>query len=246
MAPNRYYQPDLAWVHHSGYSRHVELTRAGILQRLRDAGLHSGALVLDVGCGSGLLGRELVSAGFAVHGIDASASMIELARRHAPGARFEVVALPTRASAALPAADAVVSTGHVLNYLDTPADIAQALSELAHAVRPGGVLVIDLMTERFAAARDIAAVHAKVEDDWAIISRFSRPAPHRFDRAITVFRRVDGAWRRSDEQHRNLTFEASDALRILRASGLDAQECAAFGTEKLPEGLIVLAGRRSD
>jgi hypothetical protein len=50
---------------------------------------------------------------------------------------------------ALPESEAVVSTGHVLNYLDTRAQIAQALSELARAVRPGGVLAIDLMTEAF-------------------------------------------------------------------------------------------------
>src|SRR5215471_10055128 len=38
---------------------------------------------------------------------------------------------------ALPESDAAVSTGHVLNYLDTRAQIAQALSELARAVRRG-------------------------------------------------------------------------------------------------------------
>jgi hypothetical protein len=35
----------------------------------------------------------------------------------------------------LPEADAVVSTGRVLNYLDTCADIAHALRELVRAVR---------------------------------------------------------------------------------------------------------------
>lgn len=165
--------------------------------------------------------------------------MVELARRHAPAARFDVVRLPGEA---LPAAVAVVSTGHVLNYLDAPADIAAALTQLARALRPGGLLAIDLMTERFAQARDISAVHAKVEPDWAIVTRFSRPAPCRFDRHITVFRRHGEQWQRSDEHHRNVTFEADEALRLLRAQGIDAQVFAAFGSESLPEGLVVLAG----
>ncbi|HEU0201370.1 MAG TPA: class I SAM-dependent methyltransferase [Burkholderiaceae bacterium] len=236
-----YYDADLAWVHHAGYAGYVENAGAGIVRLLLESGLRPGAVVLDVGCGSGLLARRLLTAGFAVHGIDASPAMIELARTQAPAARFDVMALP---AGVLPTADAVVSTGHVLNYLDTRADIARALGELAQAVRAGGLLAIDLMTERFAAARDLSAPHAKVEDDWAIITRFARPAPHRFDRTITVFRRVDGTWRRSDEQHRNMTFEPAHALRILRENGIDAQEHAAFGTEKLPEGLIVLAGAR--
>jgi SAM-dependent methyltransferase len=144
----------------------------------------------------------------------------------------------------LPGADAVVSTGHVLNYLDTRADIAQALRELARAVRPAGVLAIDLMTGQYRERSDIDEVHAKLADDWAIVTRFSHPEPCRFDRMITVFRRVGDSWRRSDEHHRNLIFDVDDALTVLRDNGIDAHYRAAFGEEKLPEGLVVLTGRR--
>jgi DDE superfamily endonuclease/Methyltransferase domain len=50
--------------------------------------------ILDAGCGSGLLARTLRIEGFAVLGVDASAAMIELARRYEPDAQFEVVRLP--------------------------------------------------------------------------------------------------------------------------------------------------------
>lgn len=240
-----YYQPDLAWVHHTGYSKHVARSCAGIVQRLHEGGLAAGARVLDVGCGSGLLARELLAAGFAVHGVDASPAMIELARDTARGADFEVVKLPTRlppgAPGALPQADAVVSTGHVLNYLHTRDDIVQALCELARALRPAGVLAMDLLTGRYGEGGEI---HAKVEDDWAIVTRFRRPEAHRFDRLITVFRRVGDSWRRSDEHHRNLTFDAGEALRVLRDNGMDAHLRAGFGDEKLPAGLVVLTGVR--
>ena len=248
MTGDTYYQPDLAWVHHAGYSHHVERTCAGIVRLLRDGGLSAGARVLDVGCGSGLLARELLAAGFAVHGVDASPAMIELARGYARGADFDVARLPTGLAAgadgALPHADAVVSTGHVLNYLDTGDDIAEALGEVARAVRPAGVLASDLMTERYRERRDSDEVHTKVEDDWAIVTRFSRSEPYRFDRMITVFRRVGDSWQRSDEHHRNLTFGVDDALRVLRDNGIDAHCRAAFGDESLPEGLVVLTGVR--
>jgi SAM-dependent methyltransferase len=244
MPADTYYQPDLSWIHHSGYSHHVEQTSPGILKLLRDHGLSAGDRVLDVGCGSGLLARRLLGDGYAVHGVDASRAMIDLARAHAAGATFEVARLPTGVAGTLPEADAVVSTGHVLNYLNTREDIGQALGELAHAVRPAGVLAIDLMTERYCEARNVAEVHAKVEDDWAIVTRFSRPAPYRFDRHITVFRRNADHWRRADEHHRNVTFDVDDALRVLRQNGIDAQVRLAFGDEKLPEGLVVLVGVR--
>ena len=236
-----YYGPDLAWVHHTGYSHYVERTWPGIVRLLRDGGLAHGAHVVDVGCGSGLLAQRLLDAEFEVTGIDASPAMIDLARSDVPGARFEVMRLPARSLDALPQADAVVSTGHVLNYLDSAIDIAQALRELAHALRPGGVVAIDLMTEAFA---EPSAVHARVEDHWAIVTRYYRAVPGRFDRAITVFRRVGEHWRRSDEQHRNATFDPQEALRILRDEGVEARQRSAFGEETLPEGLIVLTGTR--
>jgi SAM-dependent methyltransferase len=237
-----YYRPDLAWIHHTGYAGHVDNTRDGLLARLRTHGQGAGLRVLDVGCGSGLLAHALLAAGHAVVGIDASPAMIDLAREHAPAGEFRVLTLPARAG--LPDADAVVSTGHVLNYLDSRDEVALALAELAAAVRPGGLLAIDLMTERFCDARDIRHPHARVCDDWAIVTRFSRPAPYRFDREITVFRRLDEGWRRSDEHHRNVTFDPGDALAILRAHGVDAECVPAFGDETLPEGLVVLAGTR--
>src|SRR5262245_50676931 len=244
MASNSYYGSDLAWVHHVGYSHHAELTGPGVVGLLREHGLAAGASVLDVGCGSGLLARQLRA-----RGVDASPAMIGLARDYEPSARFEVVSLRTglRAGdkAAFPESDAVVSTGHVLNYLHTRAQIAQALSELARAVRPGGLLAIDLMTEAFCDKRDLGQIHAKVREDWVIVTRFSRPEPYRFDRAMTVLRREGATWRRSDEYHRNVTFDIDEALRVLRDNGLDAYLRASFGAEELPAGLVVLAAART-
>ena len=241
-----YYRTDLAWVHHVGYSQHAKRTAPGIVRLIRDAGLAPGAQVLDVGCGSGRLARMLLNAGFAVHGVDASPAMIALARNHAPAGRFDVLRLPTRrrpgSAGALPQADAVVSTGHTLNYLASRADIARALIELAGAVRPGGVLAIDLMVDVRRGKQPDS--HVRLTDDWAIYTRFSRPSAHRLDRAITVFRLVGTTWRRSDETHHNLAFDAGEALRLLRGAGIDAVSRPAFGNEKLPGDLVVLTGTR--
>ncbi len=179
----------------------------------------AGQRVLDIGCGSGLLARALLAEGYAVSGVDASPAMIELARAQAPGGDFHAIGLPTRRrpgeAERCPWPTRSCPPGHVLNYLDSREDLALALAELAAALRPGGLLAIDLMTERYAEARDMRHPHARVEDDWTIVTRFSRPGPHRFDRDITVFRRVGELWRRSDEHHANVTFEADAALEIL-------------------------------
>ena len=53
--------------------------------------------------------------------------------------------------------------------------ISEALSELAQAVRPGGLLAIDLMTEAYCDRPDLGQIHAKVQDDWVIVTRFLAP-----------------------------------------------------------------------
>ena len=243
------YRPELAWVHHVGHGDLAEHAAPGLAAVLRTAGLSAGARVLDVGCGSGRLARRLCESGFEVVGVDASPAMVELARTHAPHARFEVLALPTgrRAGApgGLPVCDAVVSTGHVLNYLASPEVIASALAELAGSLRPGGVLALDLMTERFARRHDRCTPHVRISDDWVVVTRDSRPGPLLLVRDITVFRRAGDGWQRSDEQHRNVTFEPEPAREVLRAHGVEAEERTRFGEERPLDGLAVLVGRRS-
>lgn len=51
--------------------------------------LSRGAHILDVGCGAGIpTGRNLVQKGFTVTGIDLSDTMLELARKNVPEAKF--------------------------------------------------------------------------------------------------------------------------------------------------------------
>src|SRR5437588_2039047 len=119
-----YYHRDLALVHHRGFGFHADMCAPGILELLAPVRARGG-LVLELGCGSGLLTRYLVDAGHRVVATDASPAMLELAREHAPGAEeIRQIVLPDDP---LPQADAVVSIGHVMSYLDDEAAIDRAL-----------------------------------------------------------------------------------------------------------------------
>ena len=79
-----YYRRDLALVHHKGFAFHAEACAAGILELLEPVRQRRG-LVVEIGCGSGLLTGELVKAGHRVVATDASSAMLELARHGAAG-----------------------------------------------------------------------------------------------------------------------------------------------------------------
>jgi SAM-dependent methyltransferase len=240
--PEPYYRPDLARVHHEGFGQHAALVGPGILRLLAPV-LARGGLVLEFGCGSGLLTRTLVDAGHRVLATDASPAMLRLARETVPDAEaIERLALP---GDPVPPADAIVGVGHPISYLPSEAAIHQALAALAAALRPGGVLAFDVCDLSWGEARRDAAPFARRTDDWALITEFSVPSPDRFVREMAIFtRNPDGSWRRDDERHDNVLLDTSTLPDILAAHGVEATVRASFGEETLPVGLHVVVGRR--
>jgi SAM-dependent methyltransferase len=238
-----YYRPDLALVHHLGFGFHADACAPGILALLEPVLARRG-LVLEVGCGSGLLTRHLVGAGHQVIATDASPAMVDLAREYAAGAEdVRVLVLPDDP---LPAADAVVSVGHVVNYVGERDAVERAIVAIAAAVQPGGLFAIDVCDLEWAALRSDAPGAGKIADDWAIAVEFSVPSPDRFVRDIATFlRNDDGTWRRSDERHVNVLLDTGRIPALLAAQGMDVTVGTSFGAETLPAGLRTVIGRKN-
>jgi SAM-dependent methyltransferase len=241
-ADEPYYRHDLALVHHLGFGFHADLCAPGIIALLAEVRAKSGTVV-ELGCGSGLLTRYLVDAGHRVIATDASPAMLDLARDYAPGAiEHRVVVLPDDP---IPEADAIVSIGHVLSYLPTADALDRALVAAAGALRPEGLLAIDLCDFDWARLRPQSISQGRVGDDWAIVSIQSSPTPDRYVREMTTFvRNDDGTWRRDDERHDNVLIDTSRVPALLAEHGVDAHVATAFGGEALPPGLMTIIGTK--
>jgi len=241
MAADPYYRRDLALVHERGYGFHGERVAAGVLALLEPV---RGGLVLEIGCGTGALTRHLLAAGYRVLATDASPAMLAVARENlGPAAELALLALPDDP---LPTADAIVSVGHPVSYLASAAEINRALSAMAGALRPGGVLAIDICDLEWGTARSGVTSQGRVGRDWAIVTEFSMPAPGKFVRDITTFvPDGHGAWRRDSEHHENVLIDTSRIPGLLRPFGVNASVGASFGTETLPPGLKTVIGTRT-
>ncbi|MBV9166628.1 MAG: class I SAM-dependent methyltransferase [Solirubrobacterales bacterium] len=69
--------------------REEGVDRPDYLEGLRRIGIRAGNALLDVGCGPGGFCRLAGEAGATVTGLDASPSMLEVARERVPAARFD-------------------------------------------------------------------------------------------------------------------------------------------------------------
>jgi SAM-dependent methyltransferase len=122
----------------SGVDVHGEVA---FLQRLLDPG----ARVLDAGCGTGRVARELAKRGFEAVGADNDPSMLDVARAEAPELRWldaDLAALDLGEGF-----DAVVMAGNVVVFL-APGTEGDVVRRCAEHLRPGGLLVSGWRTDR--------------------------------------------------------------------------------------------------
>ncbi len=96
------------------------------------------ASVLDAGCGTGRVGRELARRGIDVVGVDIDPEMLATARRAAPDIIWHVADLATVDLAR--SFDVVVMAGNVMIFL-APGSEAAVVGNMAHHLHNGGLLV---------------------------------------------------------------------------------------------------------
>jgi SAM-dependent methyltransferase len=121
----------------------------------------AGRSVLDAGCGTGRVARELARRGVEVVGVDNDASMLDVARAEAPQLRWVQADLATLELEER--FDVVVAAGNVVVFL-APGTEADVVARMAAHVRPGGALVSGWRTDRMARAQyDALAAAAGLE-----------------------------------------------------------------------------------
>jgi 2-polyprenyl-6-hydroxyphenyl methylase/3-demethylubiquinone-9 3-methyltransferase len=96
------------------------------------------AVLVDLGCGAGLLAPHVDAAGYRHIGIDVTASALAQATAHGVTAvRADVAAVPLADGCA-----DVVAAGEILEHVP---DLAAVVAEACRLLRPGGLLVIDTL-----------------------------------------------------------------------------------------------------
>ena len=106
------YSKDLAYIHDQGFMD-VALNAANLIVSLIKK--HENVpLIIDLGCGSGIMAKELVKKGCNVYGIDVSKEMVNIAKKNVPAAKFKVASYLDEK---IPNCTAITAIGEVFNYL---------------------------------------------------------------------------------------------------------------------------------
>lgn len=237
------YRSDLAYIHHVAFGDLAEHAAPELVRILREHGIRSGArarrppLIVELGCGSGILARHLVAAGCRVLGIDSSPDMIRLARAHAPGARFRVASAVVTP---IPRCDAVIAIGEVISYFKTWTTVDRLFRRVHAALAPGGLFIFDFIES---GERRTFAPKGRAGDDWAIVARADlSPDGRALVRRMTMFRKAGREYRQSHEVHRVRIYPRAQVAAALAKAGFDARMRRSYGRYRLlPGDVAVLA-----
>ena len=230
------YSADFAYVHDAGFGEFATRTAPEVIRMLRAHGVRGGRIV-EIGCGSGILARRLIDAGYKVTAIDRSRDMIALARARAPEATFHAGSL-TRAK--IPRCEAAIAIGEVVSYVSS--SLGPFFRRVAAALPPGGLFIFDFMASakgRTYPARSISGA------DWELIVRAELNGTERtLVRRMTLLRKVNGRYRRSRETH-HVTIRSKDEVRAaLVDAGFAAAMSRSYGRYRLLRGDVAVVAKK--
>lgn len=148
--------------------------------------------MLELGCGTGAHAGHLARAGYTVHGVDFSASMLTRAEARK-------AALPPDLAGRLSFSrgdvrgvrmdgtyDAVISLFHVMSYQTSNADLQAAFATAAAHLQPGGVFVFDFWYGPAVLTQKPEVRVKRLADDDIKVTRIAEPVMRMDENVVDV------------------------------------------------------------
>jgi SAM-dependent methyltransferase len=238
------YRQDLAYIHDTGFSGLASNAAPVLLNELGRRGIKTG-LVIDLGCGSGILAHELSASGYEVLGIDISEAMIALARRRVPEGQFRTESL---LRAKLPSCVAVAAVGECLNYLfdrgNTRPGLLRLFRRVYNVLSEKGVFIFDVAEPGRVPGPGPRRVFAE-GNDWAVLMLAEEDRQRgRLTRRITSFRKAGDLYRRDQEIHHLRLLARSEVTQQLRVVGFRVRTLGGYGQLRFARGHVGFMARK--
>ena len=213
-----YYGKDLAFVHDLGYGELARHAAQTVWQLIKDKSGET--LIIDLGCGSGILEKELTKRKLDIIGLDISPAMIEIARKNAPEATFINTSIY---DFDIPDCDLVCAIGECFNYLfddkSTLNQLKDLFSRIHGALRSEGYFMFDILTPELFETNYISSRKTS-QDNWTLYTDIEvDKAENLLTRKINLFLKKDGGFVKSKETHRQRLYHQKEIATILKGLG---------------------------
>lgn len=214
-----------------------------------DAALASEAgLLVDLGCGTGVMTRLMSDRGYSCIGIDASPEMLRVAMDYdsqEPGSdpisagqespEHDIIYLnqDMRSFELYSTAGAMISVCDSINYLLTAEDVLSCFKSVNNYLYPRGLFIFDFNTDYYYASIGEDTIAENRPEGSFIWENYYDPDTRINEYDLTLYiRDPEGRYDRSEETHTQRGYLPEDMIRFLEMSGLKVVEYFDADTEK--------------
>lgn len=186
------------------------------------SGIERGALVLDLGCGTGTLTRLLADLGYDMTAVDSSEEMLCRAREKGSEGILYLCQDITEFELYGTVAAAVCTTDTV-NHITDPAELSHMFDLLHNYIEPGGLFLFDVNSP-YKFGHVYGNADYVLEDEGVMLTWQNDydPAEGIADFYITLFEeQEDGMWSRSDTDFSERCYSAAELEAMLEKSGFE-------------------------
>ena len=205
-----------------------------ITELLREYGIQDG-LVLELGCGTGVLTRKLAAKGYDMIGVDYSEDMLEIAMDHRQeGEDILYLLQDMREFELYGTVRAAVSICDSMNYIVEYQDLVQVMKLVNNYLDPGGVFIFDLNTpykyEEILGENTFAENRPEGSFIWENYYD-GETGINEYDLTLFV-REKEGIYRKFEETHYQRAYELEQVRRAIKEAGLEFVAAYDAGTHK--------------
>lgn len=236
------------------YARHYELlyrdkdyeAEAAYVAALLRRHAPAAQRVLELGCGTGAHAEHLARAGYAVHGVDQSETMLARAMARKSALAGEVAARVSfergdaRSVRTGTSYDAVISLFHVMSYQATNEHLRAAFATAAAHLRPGGLFLFDFWYAPAVLTQRPEVRVKRLADAEIEVTRIAEPDLRVHDNVVdvhyTVFIEVKATGRVEQvrETHR-MRYLSLPELELLRGDAFEERATLAWLADTPPD-----------
>jgi len=177
--------------------------------------------ILEIGCGTGNMTKLLRDAGYRMTGVDASAGMLQVARaKLGDSVPLHLTRMPAAEALDVGMHDAAICCFDTANYVSGDGELAETFRQIAGALRPGGLFIVD--TNTLYKFEQLFGNYCLGEDldGFAYIWRSHYdPATRLCEFLLTFFVAEGDTYRRTVERHVQRYFSEAEVAAALAESG---------------------------
>lgn len=190
---------------------------------LKENGVEEG-LVVDLGCGTGIITRYLEKAGYDMIGIDNSQEMLSIAREKSPNSILYLLQ-DMRNFELYGTVKAAISICDSINYIMSEEELLQVFELVNNYLDPGGIFIFDINTEyKYQAILADNTIAENREDKSFIWDNYYYEDEMVNEYDLTIYvknEKEDNLYIRYDETHYQKAYTLDTIQSLLKRAGME-------------------------